>query len=154
MRPQSCKNKGRRFQQKIAKSIVEAFPNLTYDDVRSTSMGAQGEDIQMSPLARQSLPLSIECKCVERLNVWQCLEQATNNAHTHDGATPCLVFSRNRSCVYAVLPWDCVLELYSRAPTTSQMATAHVESVGMTEGADTANDVDHEHEEVDTTTLS
>ena len=119
MRPQSCKNKGRRFQQKIASSIIDTFPHLTDNDVRSTSMGAQGEDIQMSPLARQSLPLSIECKCVERLNVWQCLEQAASNAQTHTGATPCLVFSRNRSRAYAVLPWDCVLELYKRAPSAS-----------------------------------
>lgn len=112
MRPQSCKSKGRRFQQRVATSIREAFPVLGDDDVRSTSMGAQGEDIQMSPLARTLLPLSIECKCVERLNVWQCLEQAATN--TPKDATPCLVFSKNRSATYAVVPWETLLALYGR----------------------------------------
>ena len=129
MRPQSCKSKGRKFQQKITRSIVEAFDELANDDVRSTSMGAQGEDILLSPLARALLPLSIECKCVERLNVWQCLEQATVNAQLHDGATPCLVFSRNRSPTYAVLPWDCVLELYARARPTALTQIAATSSL-------------------------
>ena len=110
MKPQSCKNKGRRFQQKIAKTILDSFPQLTDDDVGSTSMGAPGEDIKLSQLARSVLPLSLECKCVERLNVWQCLEQAENN--TPNGVTPCLVFSRNRSQAYAVVPWETLLYLY------------------------------------------
>lgn len=110
MRPQSCKNKGRRFQQKIARSILDAFPHLTEDDVHSTSMGAPGEDIKLSAAARTALPLSLECKCVERLNVWQCIEQAQSN--TPEGATPCLVFSRNRSPSYAVVPWTTLLSLF------------------------------------------
>lgn len=112
MRPQSCKSKGRRFQQKVARSILDAFPHLADDDVRSTSMGAQGEDILLSAAARRALPLSLECKCVERLNVWQCIEQAQNN--TPNGATPCLVFSRNRAPTYAVLPWETLLSLFER----------------------------------------
>ena len=112
MKPQSCKNKGRRLQQRIATDIVEAFPHLDEGDAVSTSMGAGGEDVRLSPLARQCLPLSIECKCQEKMNVWACLEQARQN--TPDGATPCLVFSRNRSPTYAVVPWEVLLDLYRR----------------------------------------
>lgn len=112
MRVQSCKSKGRRFQQKIAASIIEAFPHLTEEDCFSTSMGAPGEDIRMSPLARESVPLSIECKCQERLNVWSCLEQAESNCPQN--ATPCLVFSKNRSPSYAVVPWPFLLSLLSK----------------------------------------
>lgn len=112
MRPQSCKSKGRRLQQRVAASIVEAFPHLTSDDVVSTSMGAGGEDVRLSATARRALPLSVECKCQERLNVWSCLEQARNNAPS--GATPCLVFSRNRCPTYAVVPWEVLLDLYRR----------------------------------------
>ena len=115
MKPQSAKSKGRRHQQRIVRSILEAFPHLQDDDVVSTSMGCGGEDIRMSPLARTSLPLSIEAKCQERLNVWSCLEQCNKNAP--QGATPCLVFSRNRSPTYAVVPWDLLLELYKRSDT-------------------------------------
>ena len=68
----------------------------------------------MSPLARESVPLSIECKCQEKLNVWSCLEQARSNCPS--GATPCLVFSRNRSPTYAVVPWPFLLRLFARAP--------------------------------------
>lgn len=112
MRPQSAKAKGRRFQQHIAQSIRTAFPHLAEDDVVSTSMGAGGEDVRLSPLARESLPLSIEAKNQERLNVWACLEQCQKNSPA--GATPCLVFSRNRANTYAVVEWSVLLDLYCR----------------------------------------
>ena len=112
MRPQSCKSKGRRFQQRVARSILDAFPHLTDDDVHSTSMGAPGEDVKLSAAARAALPLSLECKCVERLNVWQCIEQCQANCPS--GATPCLVFSRNRAPAYAVVPWETLLDLHVR----------------------------------------
>ncbi len=109
MRPQSCKSKGRRFQQQIAASITQRFPALTSDDVWSTSMGCGGEDIRLSTAARLKFPYSVECKNVEKINVWQCLEQAQANAP--EGATPCLAFTRNRSPTYAVLPWDAFMAL-------------------------------------------
>ena len=130
MKPQSCKSKGRKLQQRVAASILDAFPHLVEDDVFSTSMGAPGEDVRMSPLARSALPLSIECKCVERLNVWAALEQARANTPGKNIET-CLIFSKNRSPTYAVVPWPALLELYrmrhgkksidesSEAPTTS-----------------------------------
>lgn len=111
MRPQSCKSKGRRLQQQVARSIADAFPHLREDDAVSTSMGAGGEDVRLSPLARAALPLSIECKCTEKLNVWASLEQAQKNTPTD--ATPCLVFSRNRAPTYAVVPWRTLLALYA-----------------------------------------
>lgn len=63
----------------------------------------------MSPLARASVPLSIECKCQEKLNVWSCLEQAKANCPKN--VTPCLIFSRNRAPTYAVVPWEFLLKL-------------------------------------------
>ena len=118
MKPQSCKSKGRRLQQRIAKSITDAFSHLSPDDALSTSMGAGGEDIRLSPLARKALPLSIECKCQERLNVWSCVEQAQSNAPS--GTTPCLIFTRNRAPTYAVVSWDVLLDLYRRVYTSGE----------------------------------
>lgn len=43
--------------------------------------------------------------------MWSCLEQARSN--TPAGATPCLIFSRNRSPTYAVVPWEVLLGLYA-----------------------------------------
>ena len=118
MKPQSAKSKGRRLQQKVAASILHAFPHLQEDDCFSTSMGANGEDVRMSPLARESVPPSIECKCQEKLNVWSCLEQANSNCPKD--ATPCLVFSRNRANTYAVVPWDFLLKLLVETKTNAR----------------------------------
>ena len=126
MKSASCKAKGRRFQQKVAHAVLETFPDLHPDDVRSTSMGCGGEDVQLSTAARRHLPLSIECKCVERLNVWQHLEQSERNAP--DGTTPCLVFARNRSSTYAILPWSVVLSLY-KARTRTSAIPRHVRAL-------------------------
>ena len=112
MRPQSAKAKGRRHQQRIVKDILYAFPHLQPDDVVSTSMGCGGEDLKMSPVARQSLPLSIEAKNQERLSIWSCVQQA--EANTPSGASPCVVFTKNHAKVYAVLPWPVLLDLYKR----------------------------------------
>lgn len=109
MRPQSCKSKGRRLQQRVVADILKAFPHLRADDCVSTPMGAPGEDVRLSPAARECLNLSFECKNTEKINIWSCLEQCETN--TPDGVTPCLVFSRNRSNTYAVVPWSALLEL-------------------------------------------
>ncbi len=65
MRTSSAKAKGRRLQQKVRDLILETFSELEEDDVRSTSMGASGEDVLLSPLARKKFPFSVECKNVE-----------------------------------------------------------------------------------------
>ena len=110
MKSQSCRAKGRRLQQRVAQSIVEAFPHLEADDAVSTSSGANGVDVRMSPLAQRTIPVAIECKNQERLNIWACLEQPVKNCPP--GMAPCLIFSRNRAATYAVLPWETVLALY------------------------------------------
>jgi hypothetical protein len=104
MKASSCKSKGRRLQQDVARSILRTFPHLQEDDVRSTSMGAGGEDVQLSAAARQCMPYSIECKNTERLALWSAIDQC--EANTPAGATPLIVFKRNRSKTYAVLPWE------------------------------------------------
>lgn len=111
MRPQSCKAKGRRFQQKVVADLLRTFAHLAPDDVVSTSMGAGGEDIRLSKRARDAIPLSFECKNQEKLSLWSALEQATRN--TPSQAQPCLVFSRNNSKTYACVPWEFFLELIS-----------------------------------------
>ena len=109
MKPSSAKAKGRRLQQEVAESILRAFPDLRPDDVRSTSMGAGGEDVQLSTQARALLPLSIEAKNQERVAVWAALEQASKNAPV--GSTPCLVIRKNRQVAHAVVPWEYLLSL-------------------------------------------
>jgi acetylglutamate synthase len=108
MRPQSCKAKGRRLQQIVCSDLLEIFPQLEADDIRSTSMGCNGEDCQLSPAARKLIPCSIECKNVERLNIWSTIDQAVSNAGNHH---PMIVMKRNNIKPWAAVPWTFLLEL-------------------------------------------
>ena len=113
MRPSSAKAKGRRLQQKVVADILETFADLTPDDVRSVSMGASGEDVLLSPAAQRRVPLSIEAKNCERLNIWSALEQCRSNCPPQ--RDPCVIFSRNRESVYATVPWRSLLRLLAIA---------------------------------------
>ena len=62
MKAQSAKAKGRKLQQVVRDGVLKRFPSLEPDDVRSTSMGAGGEDVQLSPVARRLFPYQVECK--------------------------------------------------------------------------------------------
>jgi hypothetical protein len=104
VKTKSAKAKGRRLQSHLAERILYWFPSLQADDVRPAVMGESGEDIKLSPKARTALPASFECKNTEALNVWAAMAQCEANAPA--GTTPVLVFSRNRSKVYAVVAVD------------------------------------------------
>ena len=124
MKPQSCKAKGRRLQQKIAQDIIESFPELNSDDCFSTSMGCGGEDIKMSPLARSCIPLSIEAKNQEKLNIWDAYSQCVKNCP--ENATPCVVFKKNGTDVYAMIPWKTLLHLYSEKRSSSNRVNPRI----------------------------
>lgn len=116
MRPQSAKAKGRRFQQWVRDALLEAAIWLEPDDIRSTSMGASGEDLLLSPRAREIYPISVECKNQESVSIWKSMEQAEANAG--EGHIPVLFFKRNRSQEYACLPAkDLIHLLVSKART-------------------------------------
>ena len=55
MRPQSAKAKGRLGQQELCNIFLKEFPQLEPDDVRSNPMGAPGEDVLLSPAARNAI---------------------------------------------------------------------------------------------------
>jgi len=55
-------------------------------------MGASGDDVVMARAAREKFPFSIECKNVEKLNVWAAYEQACANAGNY---TPIVVMKKN-----------------------------------------------------------
>ena len=98
MKTQAAKAKGRRLQQWVRDRLISKGAN--FEDVSSTSMGAGGEDIKLSSMARQAFPYSIECKNQERVNLWKAYEQATSNAGKHE---PLLIIKRNSSKPLAVV---------------------------------------------------
>jgi hypothetical protein len=113
MRVQSAKSKGRRLQQWVRDKILEYFPELTENDVRSTSMGASGEDVLLSQAAIDLFPYAVECKNVEKLNIWSALEQAEAN---RCDKTPLLVFKRNRSKTYIAVEAEHFMILTKQIP--------------------------------------
>ena len=108
MKAKSAKAKGRKLQNLVTQELREAFPSLEEDDIKAQIMGVSGEDIVMSPLAKQTIKMSFECKNQERLNLWDSLEQAETNC---DGRCPTLVFTRNRKPVYAAIPFKELINL-------------------------------------------
>lgn len=100
MKTSSAKAKGRRCCQEVKGLIHDNFPELSDADVGIASSGQNGEDILLSPQARGYLPISIECKNTERLNIWKAIEQAEANA---EHFSPIVFFRRNRSKLYAVV---------------------------------------------------
>ena len=125
MRPQCAKAKGRRLQQEVAASIRRAFPHLGETDVASVAMGRAGEDIVLSPAAESVFPYSVECKCVERLNVWSALAQASRNAS--EEKTPILAIRRNRQEAHAVVPWDHFVALVAAAASKPSLSSSSSE---------------------------
>ena len=108
--PRSSKAKGRRLQNLVRDKLRAAFSSLLEeDDIKSQTMGMTGEDIVLSPAARKLIPYSIECKNVERLNVWQCLKQTEDN--THEDCSPALIIKRNQTNPYIMIPIDVWIDL-------------------------------------------
>jgi len=103
MKTRSAKNKGKRLQNKVAYSLSESFPEFIF---KSTTMGESGVDIQVYP---RGFGYSFECKNQESLNIWKSLEQAEKN--TKQDENTILVFSKNRSPIYAVIKFDKLLKL-------------------------------------------
>jgi hypothetical protein len=110
VRPQSAKAKGRRAQQEVRDAILVAFPHLEADDVRNTPMGTQGEDILLSPAAREVWPFYTEIKNVEALNIHKAIAQASGK-----GRMPAVVFRKNATPLFIALPLIEFLDIAKRA---------------------------------------
>ena len=96
----SKKAKGRSLQDWIVQKLYETFPSLRDGDIKPAIMGESGEDVKLSPTARDSFPFSVEAKNTERLDLWGSFKQAEANSGEH---TPILFFKRNRSDVMVAL---------------------------------------------------
>lgn len=107
----SSKAKGRLGQQEIRDTILKTFPELEPDDVRSTAMGQSGEDIQLSPKAREILPLSIEVKRRKGLaTVYDWVEQAKQGGQYE----PVVFFRGDRKDWVVMIGLDHYMELVSK----------------------------------------
>lgn len=111
MKTRSRKSKGKALQNLVAKKVQELLAPFGVDpqDVKSTTMGESGVDIQLSASARDHLPVSIECKSHARMAIYSLFQQAEETAKS--GETPVLVVKANRKSPLAVVPLDYWIKL-------------------------------------------
>jgi hypothetical protein len=107
MTPASSKAKGRSLQQWVRDLILKSFSSLEKDDVRSTSMGADGEDVQLSPAARKLVPYQIECKNKARSQIHTYYDQAC----THGKHEPLVIVKQDRKKPLAILDAETFFKL-------------------------------------------
>jgi hypothetical protein len=108
MNTRSAKDKGRRLQQWVRQMLIEIL-DVHPEDVESRSMGAGGEDLIMARAAREKFPHSIECKNVERLNVWDAYDQAVANCGDYE---PIVVMKKNRKKPLVVVDAEYFIKLF------------------------------------------
>jgi hypothetical protein len=116
MKTSSAKQKGRKFQQWVRDILIERL-DIHPEDIESRSMGAGGEDIMMARDARDKVPLSIECKNQQALNVWKSYEQAEANCGTYE---PVLFMKRNNQKPLVVVDAEYFVNLYKNTDKSSK----------------------------------
>lgn len=122
MKTSSAKAKGKRLTSYVAKKLLEKQyrKHIEYDDysyfylqpgdIKATTSGETGRDVQLSPLAETVIPFDIEGKNCETASPWAWMKQA--KANTKQGRKPCVIFTRNREGdVYAMVRLDDLIEL-------------------------------------------
>ena len=107
MKAQSAKAKGRKLQQWTRDLVLQTYTHLEEDDVRSTSMGVSGSDLQLSPLARKSFAYDVECKSLARVGVYRYIDQCNNRGD----AQPLVIVKENRRKPLAVVDAEHFFEL-------------------------------------------
>ena len=74
------KDKGEQFQKEVADRRCQVRQGFTSQDVQSCRMSTHGEDIILSPSARQVLPITVECKAQKRHAACATWKQAHRQA--------------------------------------------------------------------------
>ena len=98
MKTRSAKNKGRLLQIWLRDALL-TDTTLQLGDIRSTTMGDRGEDVQLSPEARKIYPFQFECKSKASYSVYKDYKQACS----HGEHTPILIIKQNQSKPLAVV---------------------------------------------------
>lgn len=107
MKPKSAKAKGRNLQNLVRDKILEFFPFLVNEDVKTAIMGEKGSDIKLSPFASNIFPYNVECKSRESFSIYNMFAQA----NSHHYLEPLLVIKQNHAQPLAIIRLDHFLEL-------------------------------------------
>jgi hypothetical protein len=108
MKPASAKAKGRALQDWTRQKLIEEL-EIHPEDIKTAVMGESGEDIKMARAAREKFPFSLECKNVEKLNVWEAYSQAVENSGNNE---PLLIMKKNRKKPLVVVDAEYFISLF------------------------------------------
>lgn len=108
MTPASAKAKGAKLQKQVRDALLEKFPSLEPDDVKSTGMGQPGEDVMLSPAARKLFPFQIECKNKATSQIHTYYEQAKS----HGKHEPLVIVKKDRDVTLAIISLEAFLKLF------------------------------------------
>ena len=99
----NSRDKGARFERQLAKMLREHG----YEAER----GCQHSGGKDSPDVKHNMHrIHIEAKDVEKLNIWNALEQSKRDAREDE--IPVVMFKRNRTQVYVAMPFDEFMDFY------------------------------------------
>ena len=110
-----AKQKGRLGQQEIRDRLLSEFPEFEPDDIKSTTMGDTGADIQLSPAARKKINLAIEVKRRKAVGktFYDYMDQAKH--HAKNGENPVVFFRADRKPWLVMIDLDFFMELVKKS---------------------------------------
>ena len=112
MSPRSAKAKGRKLQPWVAEKLLSLLKRVTELDIKSTPMGFNGVDVQLSTVAYKQFPYNIECKNTERMTtIYNYYEQA--ESHDYKGE-PLLIIKMNRRKPLAIVDAEHFIEVVTK----------------------------------------
>ena len=112
MSPRSAKAKGRKLQTWVAEKLLSLLKRVTELDIKSTPMGVNGVDVQLSTVAYKQFPYNIECKNTERMTtIYIYYEQA--ESHNYKGE-PLLIIKMNRKKPLAIIDAEHFIEVVTK----------------------------------------
>ena len=109
MSTQSNKAKGRRAQQQVKEILHDYFSHLQDDDIDTATMSSNGNDIILSPRAKEDIPWDCEVKYGKQPPWRGGIDQAEENAG--DGRIPLYLRREPYGDWYAVLRFEDLLDL-------------------------------------------
>lgn len=112
MLTRSAKSKGKKLQNWVRDKILAQFPFLDQEDVKSTVMGENGLDLQLTKIARNTVPIGVECKNHAKFVIYNHYEQAVINSHkTSNLLEPVLIIKGNHKKPLAVVDAEYFIKL-------------------------------------------
>ena len=99
------KNKGRKYEERIAKMLTKALGLEISRVPRSGALSIKGDIKSFKGILKR---FNFELKYHHKLNIWDALEQASRDA---EGKIPALIFSRDSSPDYVTIKLDDFIDI-------------------------------------------